>query len=348
MTNICILVSHTKRIKCLLKNIYKDFNYNNSVIKLSIDTLSIDLRVVDIFILESTLNPVQLEIPRDQGSILPPMPKSLFQYEKTIGSESPEYYKCLQNLKIDKHTLTSKFEFYIIPQLNKDKDKIEKVINIMNTILPNVKVSKIFISDINTCVDTATELVEKVKVFKEFKKHCQYIVIPCLHEVNDDVNGKCDGTSMFSFTKNENKMSYNNKLNWNLYKAFYGNSERGSMSHKMHCRNTSALSMIIFYINSPVNTYTPTIVGNYVDYNKTIKYKTPTIDKPTTSKNEQKLTQQQQDLLSEMNDPNMLENINFEDSSWSPPFQLAFAGSKRKSKRRYKSKNKSLKCPLYF
>ncbi len=268
--NVGILISHSHRIHCILNSICKSPHKttNDDLTQLLIDSNNISVKVITNVVLGVNAS-----------------------HEEIVPDLKP-HDQCLKSLKIDKRMLSSSFVFYIFNSNISKKMIINYGLSIKNSILsiknsilelPQISIlsTRTYISDLKSSVNTALLLMPEVReIFGT-----ELIVIPCAHEIdNQNADGQCDvNTSYFQsqeyktscslssiLKKNDscNKVSNFLTLNWSLYLPFYANNVRGAVNfaNKVHCRNTTAISMIIFYANNPLNKYTFNTVDHYVDY----------------------------------------------------------------------------------
>lgn len=262
--NVSILISHSNRIQCILNSICESppITKNDDLTQLVIDSNTISVKVITNVVLG-------VEAKHD-----------------VINPRLKSYDECLKSLKIDKNMLSSKFIFYIVNSNISKKIIINYRLSIKNDILKLLETThniskRTYISDLKSSVNTALVLMPEVKdIFGT-----ELIVIPCAHEIdNKNADGQCDVNTKYfqsqeyktscSLSSIHNKKDSCNKvsdfltLNWSLYLPFYANNVRGAVNFakKVHCRNTTAISMIIFYENNPLNKYTFNTVNSYVDY----------------------------------------------------------------------------------
>lgn len=284
----CILVSHNNRIQCLLDKIFeskKKIRFQNGcVLKLVINNSSINLSLLfEGGLSESdSTNTSKKYYSTDKNNDK----YTQFVVQPLLNEE---YTKCLKNLRINSlnnytyNKNTNTYTFYIVRHgiaqhnvsnfVNKHLFSDPKLVNENDPYIKNAGIqinndlngdAYIFVSDLKRTMQTASIIAEQITKFKPN----EFIVLPCAHELNKD-KGDCDADS--GYRGNENSTSCTTKLintttrdpvnckkvnsynlNWELYLAFYNNSVRGefSFSSKLHCRNTSAISLILFYLHN--------------------------------------------------------------------------------------------------
>ena len=123
--------------------------------------------------------------------------------------------------------------------------------------------TSLFSSDLTRTIETLVTVLKQDSDEKIVNRVSgkEIVVLPCVHELNYDSTGNCDGSSKQAMVGNENKPSCSAikdcldsylgfKINWSYYGKFYDNGTRLKPGrNRKHCRDTSFLQEAIDIIN---------------------------------------------------------------------------------------------------